>query len=151
MWMVGERDFFFFLPLLNRCGLRLDYLVSARWLSGCDHTAYSPAQAAMMEMSNAQSVFGLSLCAMCVCDCWFGHRSQNHRECFQHSWSCWHHCWKQHSLPSSVFLSACVFLLFLSLLLVCFSSLMHINSHIQMHILCRIQMVWAAGLVFNVL
>lgn len=62
-------SFFFFFLFLNRCGLRLDYLVSASWLSGCDHTAYSTAQAAMMEMSNAQSLFGLSLCAVCVCVC----------------------------------------------------------------------------------
>lgn len=93
---------------------------------------YNSAKAATMEMSNAQSLFVLSMCYVYV-------TGDLVRECHQSSWSCRHRRWKQHSLPFSVFQSACVFLLSLCVILL---SLRHINSPTQTHTLCRIQMVF---------
>lgn len=107
----------------------------------------------MMEMSNAQSLFGLALCAVCVCACLCATADLVRGARITGSVS---------SIAGHVGIAAenntprlesfCLLVSFSSPF-VCSSSLSltHTNSHTQTHILWRVQMVLAAGLVFNVL
>lgn len=147
--------FFFFFPSI---GVALGWIT---WYQPADclvviaqHTAHSTAQVAMMEMSNAQSLFGHLLCAVCLCvrlPIW---SEQPDSQGVFPVWLVTSTLLLKTTLPAFLFLSPrlCLslsFCVYFSSLPLCVSHT-HINTHTQIHRLCRIQMVLAAGLISNV-